>query len=348
LVLKVLYFPGVRKVIVIKKVRNIPVTVIEVPGYFLNLFLTQSLTYEELMKKSKIRFANSRFKAHYKELFGKIKWDIFPRFRTFLNDPSGAFKYMLSLDIGADVNFLNNFWLTFNLYIPAVNNISTVNKPLMEKPVNSDIAYYLEGKKPNFSVLALNYMNRIWDKTFIGLSVGYNELRFAGVGGDILHFFGDGRFAAGVGGDYVIKREPDSMFGLKKGWTFHDEYVALHYYTKFPEMHFSIKAGRFLAGDKGVRFEVSRIVKGFEVGFWYTYSNTSDFTGPNRNYHDKGIFVRIPLRMVKLKDTQAVASYALAPWSRDVGQLAGRPFDLYDKLIHKLPFYIKQTIKEEE
>jgi len=54
------------------------------------------------------------------------------------------------------------------------------------------------------------------------------------------------------------------------------------------------------------------------------------------------------LRIFKLKDTQAVASYALSPWSRDVGQLAGRPFDLYDMLVHKMPFYIKQTAGEKE
>jgi hypothetical protein len=348
LILKVLYFPGIKKVVVINKVRNVPVTIIEIPGYYLNLFLTKSLSFKELIDKSKIDFANYKIKPHYNEFIEKIKWTIYPKLRTFLNDPSGAFKYMLSLDIGANINFLNNFWLTSYLYIPIVNNISTVNKPLMKRPVNSDIAYYLEQKKANFSVFSINYLGYLWNKTFIGISAGYNELRFAGIGGDILHFFGNGRFAVGLGGDYVIKRNPNSSFGLRKGWDFHDEYIAIHYYTKFPEMHLAVKAGRFLAGDKGVRFEVSRIVKGFEVGFWYTYSDTSNFTGPNKNYHDKGIFIRIPLRIFKLKDTQTVASYALAPWSRDVGQLAGRPFDLYYKLVHKLPFYIKQTLNEEE
>jgi hypothetical protein len=117
---------------------------------------------------------------------------------------------------------------------------------------------------------------------------------------------------------------------------------------EYPEMQFTIKAGRVLAGDKGVRFEVSRIVNGFEVGFWYTYSDTSDFTGPNKNYHDKGVFVAIPLRMFSTKDTKVVGVYSLSPWTRDVGQLAGRPFDLYREIAPKLPFYLLDKANEKE
>jgi len=47
----------------------------------------------------------------------------------------------------------------------------------MKKPVNSDIADYLGERHPNFSVLSLNYIDQIFPQTFLGLSVGYNELR---------------------------------------------------------------------------------------------------------------------------------------------------------------------------
>ena len=124
--------------------------------------------------------------------------------------------------------------------------------------------------------------------------------------------------------------------------------ISFYYQTFNPHIRISIKAGKFLAGDKGIRFEIARIVKGFEIGFWYTYSDTSDFTGANKNYHDKGVFIAIPLRMFFSKDTKTVGYYSLAPWTRDVGQLAGRPFDLYRLLEKKLPFYIKETWEEKE
>ena len=344
-VLKVLYFKNIRKVKIVVKEKNIPISEFIFNGEDINNFLLGKEDYETLLKKAKSKIAYN-YKVRNKNWI-TYKWTIYPKLRTFLNDPSGAFKYMFSIDLGVESYFFNNFRLDASLFIPLINNISTVNKPLMPEPVRSDIADYLGQKHPNFSVLSLSYINSIYKNTFLGISTGYNELMFAGIGGDIIHFFGDGRFAVGIGGDYVYKRDPNRVFGLRN-WRFHDEYISAYYVTQKPRIKFKIKAGRFLAGDKGIRFEISREVHGFEVGFWYTYSNTSNFSGPNRNYHDKGIFVAIPLRIFKLRDTKAIGYYSLSPWTRDVGQLAGRPFDLYELLYKKMPFYIKDTANEEE
>jgi hypothetical protein len=107
---------------------------------------------------------------------------------------------------------------------------------------------------------------------------------------------------------------------------------------------------RFLAGDEGVRFQVSRVVKGFEIGFWWTNSNTNkpQFYGDNRGYLDKGIFITIPFRVFFTRDTYQTASYSLSPWTRDVGQLSYRPIDLYNTVRPKLPFYLLDTYDEKE
>jgi len=345
-VLTVLRIEGVNTVRVVIKNNNIPVTEYEFPAKLVNEYLLGHLSFRELLKSARFTIAPT-YEPKAENLIGKFKWKISPRVRTFLNDPSGFFKYMISIDLDLSVNFLNYWRLDANLWFPTFNNISTINEPLMPKPVRSDIADYLGRSKPTVGKLSISYVKNLFPRTFVGISAGYNELMFAGIGGDILYFFGDGSIAVGIGGDYVYKRDPDNTFGLRS-WTFHDEYVRFHYFLKKPQMLFSIKAGRFLAGDEGIRFEVSRIVKGFEVGFWYTYSDTSDFTGPNKNYHDKGVFVAVPLRMFFPWDTQAVGVYSLEPWTRDVGQLAGRPFDLYRLLMKKLPFYIEANAEETE
>jgi len=145
----------------------------------------------------------------------------------------------------------------------------------------------------------------------------------------------------------VKKRDSEELLGLRN-YSFHDVYASFHYTTKFPEMDIFVKAGRFLAGDKGVCFGMSRVVKGFEVGFWYTYSDTSDFTGANKDYRDKGVFVNVPLRMFKWKDTKQTGLYSLRPWTRDVGQLSGRPLNLYRLIKAKLPFYLQDKANEKE
>ncbi len=345
-VFKVVYFPNVRNVVFILKDKNIVVTKIEVPGYLINRYLKGEISFKDLLKDSAYEIAPD-YRPRYRLLFSRPVFEGALKLRTFLNDPAGALKYKLSYDVGVKEYFLNNFIFQGTVILPIYNNIKSANAPLMKHPVRSDIDYYLNNKHPDVPVLAVSYVSPLFKNTFIGLSAGYNELMFAGIGGDVIHFVGDGRFAVGFGGDWVRKRDPNRVFRLKN-YGFHDVYVSAYYTMKYPEMHFSIKAGRFLAGDKGVRIDVSRVVKGFEVGFWYTYSDTSKFTGPNKNYHDKGVFVAVPLRMFKWRDTRQVGYYSLSPWTRDVGQLAGRPIDLYRLLLSKMPFYLKDKADAKE
>jgi len=345
-ILRVLYIPKVNRVKFVIKNDNIPVTEVTFTAQDVNRYLKGSVSFEELLNRATYQIAPKyrprRFVAYSKPRFtGAIK------LRTFLNDPSGAFKYKLSYDVGVKEYFLNNFYFNASVILPIKNNISSVVPPLMDKPVRSDIDEYLNNDHPDVSTLALTYVAPLFERTFVGISAGYNELMFAGVGGDLFYFVGDGRLALSVGGDWVRKRDPDKPLKLRD-YGFHDLYAGLYYTTKYPEMHISIKAGRFLAGDKGIRFQLSRVVKGFEVGFWWTYSDTSDFTGYNKNYRDKGVFVAVPLRMFRWKDTKEVGYYSLSPWTRDVGQLAGRPMDVYRLLASKMPFYLKDKASEEE
>ena len=101
-------------------------------------------------------------------------------------------------------------------------------------------------------------------------------------------------------------------------------------------MTVTARAGRFLAKDSGVRMEFKRRFRsGVEIGAWYTKTNGKDITSPGtpaNPYNDKGIFMSIPLRSMLPSDTQAMSGLALAPWSRDVGQMVASPGDLYSMI----------------
>jgi len=85
-----------------------------------------------------------------------------------------------------------------------------------------------------------------------------------------------------------------------------------------------------------VRFELKRrFQSGWQVGGWYTLTNGNDITSPgtpDNPYHDKVIFMSMPLETMMTRDTQAVAGFAIAPWTRDVGQMVVSPGDLYSIL----------------
>jgi len=124
-----------------------------------------------------------------------------------------------------------------------------------------------------------------------------------------------------------------------KGWFDKRDYktvtgfAALHYRLPY-DITATARAGRFLAKDEGVRLEFKRrFLSGVEIGAWYSRTNGHDTTGPgtpNNPYNDKGVYLSVPLNIMLPFDSQATASVALSPWTRDVGQMVATPGDLYD------------------
>ena len=94
----------------------------------------------------------------------------------------------------------------------------------------------------------------------------------------------------------------------------------------------TLRYGRFLAQDTGARFELKReLPSGVQMGFWYSSTNGQDTTGPGsvaQPYHDKGIFLTLPLDVVSNQYSRRMVNMSLSPWTRDVGQMVKSPGDL--------------------
>src|SRR5439155_111964 len=103
----------------------------------------------------------------------------------------------------------------------------------------------------------------------------------------------DGRWGADLDVNWLKQRDFDGWFG-------HSHYetvtaIASLNYRMAHGVTGTLRAGRFLARDEGVRAEVKRrFASGFEVGAWYTVTNGNDITSPgspSSPYHDKGVFM---------------------------------------------------------
>jgi len=253
----------------------------------------------------------------------RFGYGVKPGVETYLNDPSGFFKWRLSV----------NPWLRTHLWdgadayarykIPLYTNIWTTNI-IPPDAVRSDVVEY-RGYDATFDRLILDQVVHFTDRTFGRVSLGYFELMYAGVGAELLTLLGDGRTAVGVEGNWVQKREPDSLLGLKdlKGHT----YLGNLYYT-IPGLDLTLKAqyGEFLAGDHGWMLEASRTYpSGVTMGAWYSFTDTSEIPGwYNKDYHEKGVFLNLPTRMFMDHDSPGKYYYAISPWTRDVAQNIGQ------------------------
>jgi membrane-associated phospholipid phosphatase len=257
-----------------------------------------------------------------------------PKLAFFFNDPSGAFRYevaaLTNYDKRLGAGLYANSAFKLNLF-ENVSGVTQTSNSLLPH-VRTDVAEYKRGGRIKLTRLLLNQYLQPDERVYARISAGFYEEMYRGFGGQILYLPKDSRWAVDLSVDALQQR------GFK-GWLDKRDYKtvtalgALHYRLPY-DMTVTGRAGRFLARDVGVRMEFKRrFQSGVEIGAWYTKTNGNDITSPGTPtspYHDKGIFLSVPLNIMLPSDTQASAGIGISPWTRDVGQMVASPGDLYD------------------
>ena len=255
--------------------------------------------------------------------------------RFFVNDPSGAFHYDIYSLAQYRKHFGRGFFLDSGVRFTLLEDVSKVKQASnSELPhVRSDIALYLQGERFNLDRLLLNKYTLLGERVFSRVSAGYYEEMFAGVGGQVLYLPRDGDWAVDLSVDWLRQRSPEGYLGFRD-YSVLTALGGLHYRLPAMGLTATARAGRFLAKDNGVRFELKRRFRsGVELGAWYTVTDGDDTTppgSPSDPYYDKGIYMLVYLNAMLTRDTQALAAMSIAPWTRDVGQMVVSPGDLYN------------------
>jgi len=352
-VLRILLFhspPDTKKLAVILKRQHIPFLRVSVRPYHLEKYLLGKISEEIFRQLVEVETATDNidfsddvlYKTEEENKFD-YNFGIKPDFETFLNDPSGIFKYR----VGIKPYVITTLWKGGTAYarydIPFYSNISSSNIPPPDA-VRSDSWKYLDVNY-SFDLLMFDQVFRLSEKTFGRLSCGYFERMYAGVGGEVLTFLGDGTFGIGVEGDWVRKREPGTHFKLMD----FERYTILgnfYYYLQGFDVNLKAQYGRFLAGDVGWKFFLSREYDtGLVVGAWYSFTDTDDFKDSfNRGYHEKGVFVSLPVRMFSNYETNRKYHYSFSPWTRDVAAAVSHWQDLYGLSADLMPARFKSGI----
>jgi hypothetical protein len=255
-----------------------------------------------------------------------------PSISAFFNDPSGALKFDFSALATWDARLAPLRYFNSEIKAALWENVSDVTQPSnSELPhVRTDIAEYRRGGDVKLMKALFNQYAHPAARVYARGSAGIYEEMYSGAGGQLLYLGADGGWAVDLAVDALRQREFEGGFG-------HRDYstvtaIASLHYRMSQGLTATLRVGRFLARDEGVRAEVKRrFQSGFEVGAWYTVTNGNDITSPGTPespYHDKGIFMRMSLDAMLTRDTRASAYLSLAPWTRDVGQMVASPGDL--------------------
>ncbi len=265
---------------------------------------------------------------------GQTTLSLSPYISSYLNDPSGAFKYDIGLIADARAHLARGWWLDGAIKGSVFENVSDVTQPSnsLLPHVRSDLAEYRQASRVKLSKLLVNKYWQPGERVYLRASGGLYEEMYGGAGGQALYLGRDGNWGADLAVDFLKQRNFKGTGFMD--YRTHTVIGSLHYRLPLvPDTTATIRAGRFLAGDRGARFEIKRTFRsGVELGLWYTRTNGDDITSPGspgNPYYDKGVFMRIPLATLSTRDNGSVVHMSLSPWNRDVGQMVQSPGDLY-------------------
>ena len=263
--------------------------------------------------------------------YPRFDWDIFPQVREELFDPDNPLALQILLGVGATVELApgwsisaeaeGSIWDNFNIGRPSDSTLPHVRSDFLR--------YFVQGRT-GIGYLSTAYRFRVAPTVYATLKAGYLESMFAGVGGEILWRPEGQRWALGADLYEVQQRDFDRLVGLQN-YRILTGHISVYYASPWYDLNFMFSAGKYLAGDRGVTFQVTRrFATGVEIGAFMTKTNVSAAQFGEGSF-DKGIIIRIPIGWTVPLNTQLRLAMDIRPTQRDGGQRLSADATLYDE-----------------
>lgn len=292
----------------------------------------------------------TRVPDHSLELFHRRKkiWSFTfrPRLLTFFGSASGKFKYNIGLLSSLDGYLFDEIYyklqLAYSIHSTmwSLSDIDRLN-PSQLINVRTDTIRYFQNNTLSLEKAFVQKGLNLGCGWFYRAAIGYFEPAYGGVANEFLLYPVGSNWAIGFEGAGLLKRDYTGigftgkirkLNGMAPHY-FHfigyQYFLDLYYTFKPLDLDFKIKAGSFLARDKGARFEVSKwFPSGFRFTLWYTLTNGHDKVN-GRTYYDKGFGLSFPLDFFLSQSSRNYINYAMSAWLRDVGAVAETGKELY-------------------
>jgi hypothetical protein len=269
--------------------------------------------------------------AAEKSAYPQFNWGLYPQFRQALFDPAQPFGVQFLAVLYAGLDLAPGLSLYGSLEGNIYDDFNTARVSDSVLPhVRSDFMKYFTQGKNGIGDLESDYRFRIAPDVYAKARAGYLESMFAGVGGEILWRPDGARWALGADIYQVWQRDFDRLFGLQP---YHQTtgHVSLYYDSPWYDLNFELRAGQYLAGDRGFTLQITRrFSTGVEIGAFATKTNVSAQQFGEGSF-DKGLIIRIPLGWVAPIESQSQIGLDLRPVQRDGGQALSGDATLFDE-----------------
>ena len=253
------------------------------------------------------------------EAYPRFRWALGPYTATTTFDPDNPFR----IDVGAQLS--GRYQPAPGIVLDgAVRQKIAGNRDEYDRRSNSVLPRvrtntYLFAKEdgPFIPYLTANYIFRPAPDFHGRLSAGLLETQFGGVSAEVLWKRDGSPLAIGAEVNRVRQREFDMAFGFRDL----DATTAFvtGYYDHGNGFLSQLDVGRYLAGDEGATYELTReFANGWRIGAYATKTNVSSEEFGEGSF-DKGISLRIPLAWMTGQQTQTGAALTIQPILRDGG-----------------------------
>jgi hypothetical protein len=269
-----------------------------------------------------------------------------PQFLSFFGSARGKFKYNIGFLAMLDGYLFDQYYYRIQpAYLIHSNawslrDIDKINPSQLINVRTDTIKYY----QNNSVALEKGYLQKslnLGKGWFYRAAAGYFERAYGGLATEFLYYPVKGNWAVGFEGAGLLKRDYRGLGFTTKirklngthpsffHFLGYQYFLDIYYFFKPLDLDFKVKAGGFLARDKGARFEVARTFKsGFRLSLWYTWTNGHDKVN-GRTYFDKGFALWFPLDFFLPQSSRNYFTYAMSAWLRDVGAVSETGKELF-------------------
>ncbi|SFC64905.1 YjbH domain-containing protein [Salipiger profundus] len=275
----------------------------------------------------------------------KFTWALTPYYSYSSFDPDNPLRIDLGAELSGSYEITPNVVLSGSVRKKVVGNLDTIERVDESKlpRVRTDYRLYAAEGDPLINRLTLDLYGRPGRNLYSRLSLGYLEQMYAGASAELLWKPVASRLALGAEVNYVRRRDYDGMLGIQENVTI-DPVSGIQreipdvnghvsaYYAFGNGFHGQVDVGRYLAGDYGATFTVSRqFANGWRVGAFATLTDVSSEEFGEGSF-DKGIMLTIPLSVGIGTPTRTTNSTTIRSVQRDGGARLNVSNRLYEQV----------------
>ena len=250
-----------------------------------------------------------------------ITWSFYPDVDIMLFDPHSPINGSLGWEATLAYKLNNSTTINSSIKQPILTALNDIKRgPKSGLPnVRSDFMYYYRdiSTRPYLSSLTIDQYYKPFKNIYGQINFGYLEMMYAGIRAEAI--WKDIKKPYGIGLDLasIKKRNTYGDFSIQSAS--YSTLIGTVYYDLQSDWSVQLDAGRYLAGDYGATFSLSRTFNnGWEIGAFATLTDVK-FSTFGEGSFDKGITLKAPLSWFTGKKSQVYRKTIIRPITGDGG-----------------------------